>query len=491
MRIKLTDKFVQNVKPEKGEQIDIWDTTVPAFGLRVGALKKTFVVMVRVGGVKRRIALGDYPTLKLGAARTKAGEAMEAAERGSDPATTVRRAPSPRHGKTIGELVPEFIEKHCKKKNRDWKKQESIFNLDVLPAWEKRLATSIKRSDCIELIDTAARRTSDVTANRVRAHVSRFFNWLIERDTPGIEANPMTRVPPPGDETRRQRVLSDDELALCWRCWDAGTPGAPFGTIFKLLAVTLQRRDEVGYMRWPDIDLDNGVWVVPAEHAKNKLPLAVPLSTLAVKILRAHPVADPAGYVFPSANGSGNPASGYSKAKLQLDIAITAALAATTSALPGRTLTPSARTGTVVLTAAGHRPFSSADEKRVIGIRHGGEWGFAQLEDIRSPAEATADVLRPFATSEPSDGWQLGFEPWWLHDLRRVGRTGLSRLGVSSFIGERVIGHISGEAQSVRATYDVYSFFNEKRDALERWSGHLEALIAGSATSVIPMRISS
>jgi hypothetical protein len=45
--------------------------------------------------------------------------------------------------------------------------------------------------------------------------------------------------------------------------------------------------------------------------------------------------------------------------------------------------------------------------------------------------------------------------PFVLHDLRRSGRTGIARLGVSPFIAERVLNHITGEARSVRATYDV------------------------------------
>jgi hypothetical protein len=67
----------------------------------------------------------------------------------------------------------------------------------------------------------------------------------------------------------------------------------------------------------------------------------------------------------------------------------------------------------------------------------------------------------------------------------------MSRLGVSPFIAERVLNHISGEAQSVRATYDVYSYFDEKRAALELWSGHLEAVISGQSAGVVPLRILS
>jgi hypothetical protein len=37
----------------------------------------------------------------------------------------------------------------------------------------------------------------------------------------------------------------------------------------------------------------------------------------------------------------------------------------------------------------------------------------------------------------------------------------------------------------------VYDYFDEKREALEKWSRHVEAVIAGHATNVIPLRVAS
>jgi hypothetical protein len=175
MRVKLTDKFLNGIKlPQGGAQMDVWDATLPGFGVRVGARKKTFMAMLYVSGKKRRITLGEYGPggITLADARKKAGEADHAAEKGDDPAVVVGRRPAARDGKKIGDLVPEFVKLHCMKKNKDWKNQQGIFERDVLPYWRNRLATSIKRRDCIELLDRAAERTSDTSANRVRAHLS-------------------------------------------------------------------------------------------------------------------------------------------------------------------------------------------------------------------------------------------------------------------------------------------------------------------------------
>jgi integrase len=66
-----------------------------------------------------------------------------------------------------------------------------------------------------------------------------------------------------------------------------------------------------------------------------------------------------------------------------------------------------------------------------------------------------------------------GIEPFTLHDLRRTCRTGLARLKVLPHIAERVLGHAQ---ERITATYDVHSYLDEKRAALEAWAAHLEQL---------------
>jgi integrase len=59
---------------------------------------------------------------------------------------------------------------------------------------------------------------------------------------------------------------------------------------------------------------------------------------------------------------------------------------------------------------------------------------------------------------------------WTLHDLRRTGRSLMSRAKIPSDHAERVMGHVIG---GVRETYDRYEYLDEKRDALAK----LEALV--------------
>ena len=107
------------------------------------------------------------------------------------------------------------------------------------------------------------------------------FAFALDRDL--ITASPAVRIPRPGQEQRRDRVLSDTELRARWLAWD-DLP-APMAAFYRLRLLTAQRGGEVASMRWQDVDLESGWWTIPAGASKNKLAHRVPLNVSAVNIL--------------------------------------------------------------------------------------------------------------------------------------------------------------------------------------------------------------
>jgi integrase len=73
-------------------------------------------------------------------------------------------------------------------------------------------------------------------------------------------------------------------------------------------------------------------------------------------------------------------------------------------------------------------------------------------------------------------------DEWRLHDLRRTFRTGLGRLGIAPHVAEACLNHLP--AKLVR-TYDRHTYEAEKRQAVDRWSAHIKALLAGKSGSNI------
>ena len=124
-----------------------------------------------------------------------------------------------------------------------------------------------------------------------------------------------------GAKKPRQRVLSDAELREIWRATEA-TP-YPFGPFVRALLVTGQRLREVANAKWSEFDLEKALWTIPPERMKGDAAHEVPLSPLALEILRSASEDDkrsrsPGAYVF-STTGGKAPISGFSKAKIALD----------------------------------------------------------------------------------------------------------------------------------------------------------------------------
>ncbi len=71
------------------------------------------------------------------------------------------------------------------------------------------------------------------------------------------------------------------------------------------------------------------------------------------------------------------------------------------------------------------------------------------------------------------DNRMLNIKPWTPHDLRRSVRTGLSRLGCPSEVGEAVLGH---SKKGIVGTYDLHQYEPECREWLQIWADHLDEL---------------
>ena len=91
--------------------------------------------------------------------------------------------------------------------------------------------------------------------------------------------------------------------------------GYPFGAAIKMLILTGARREEVGGMKWSEID--PGKWTLPASRAKNGLDHITPLSAPAMAVLDSVPRIGRSDLVFTT--NSAAPVSGWSKAKVQID----------------------------------------------------------------------------------------------------------------------------------------------------------------------------
>jgi integrase len=372
MRLLLTDRFCERAKVTK--QTDYFDEKVSGLALRVSAGAKSWSLMYKVGGRKVRITLGRYPTMSLGAARTRALEAKVDIAEG--------RSPVPAAAGTLRSVVDEHVRREAGLRTIELRRR--IFERLVLPVLGDHPITDIRRTDIVRLLDRIEDDNGPSAAHVTLAHLSALFNWYASRNddfhSPIVRG--MGRVKP--KERARNRTLSDDEIRLVWT---AASGAGTFGRLVQFLLLVGVRRNEAAHMSRAELKGD--VWTIPAERMKAKAEHVVPLSPMALALLPAK-----GEWMF----GDPGPLTNFSRRKAKLDRAVPMA--------QGWVLHDLRRTARSLLSRAG----VNADiAERCLAHTIGGVRGVydrhAYLEEKRAAFERLASLVQSIV--DPPAGMSL------------------------------------------------------------------------------------
>jgi integrase len=282
-----------------------------------------------------RVTLGRTDQLKLAEARDLARDAAKAVRKGVDVNAEKRRAIIARKAErdhvrrvelqtgfapgSFGETAEHYIAQECGALRRG-AEVEALIRRSLLPAWGKRSLNELRRRDLTALLDPVIKTGKVQSAHKLREVAIRIVNWAVDRGD--IEVNYLASASRGRKRagilrrSRRDRVLTDDEIRALWPACDQ--VGEPYGALVRLALLLGQRRDEIAGMTWRELDLDAGLWVIPAARYKTGIEHAVPLPAAAVALLRKlaeSKVCD--RFVFSTTPGTRF--SGYSKSKERLD----------------------------------------------------------------------------------------------------------------------------------------------------------------------------
>jgi integrase len=327
--VNLTDFKVRALRPGPTGEYVQGDTQVPGFGVRVRSSGATsYIVSKRLPGQIRptRITLGRVGELSLQDARTKAREAIAATRQGvrlnagkQRSQARVRRVKTATgyYPDTFGATAARYIELECRNLARG-AEVAAVIRRGLLPVWGERPLAELRRRDLTALLDPVAATGRTQAAHKLREIAIRIVNWAIDRGD--LEVNYLAS-PSRGRRrsgiirrTRRDRVLSDNEIRAVWQACEPA--GWPFRELVRLALLLGQRRDEIAGMEWGELDFVRGVWVIPAVRYKTRVDHAVPLSAAVVALIGAMPkLCD--RFVFSTMPGTHF--SGFSKSKARLD----------------------------------------------------------------------------------------------------------------------------------------------------------------------------
>lgn len=303
---KITKAAVDRLAPD-GEWL--WDTTVKGFGARRQVDGVFYYLRYRYAGSQRVKSIGRHGSpFTPETARLKAMEKLGKLASGADPfaAEAVVLA-----AETLGAEVKRYLQRRrAAMKPRSFLEIERHLTNHAGPLAKLRLANIDRRTIAVRLAEIEE-GSGPVARNRVRSSLSAFFSWAITEGF--IEFNPVAGTGKADEGGSRDRVLSEAELARVW----AALEEDQFGDIVRLLVLTGQRREEIGGLRWSEIDFDRGLIVLPPARTKNKRQHELPLSAQALTILERQPRRKDRDLIFGIGEG---PFSGWSDCKAALDV---------------------------------------------------------------------------------------------------------------------------------------------------------------------------
>lgn len=345
-RKTLSDIGVANLKP-RPQRYAFPDPELRGHYVRVtpsGA--KTFSVVARdPQGKQVWAAVGPADVLRIEEARERGRKALQRIREGLPPFDAPPARPV-----TFQEVADSWLKRHvAAKKLRSASEIERCLKVYVMDQWRDLPFADIRRGDITKLLDEIEDNNGPRQADMVLAIIRGISNWHAARHDDYVSpvARGMKRKP----MTKRDRILSDDELRLIWNRSDkAGT----FGAIVRIALLTAQRREKIATMRWADITGD--VWTVPGTAREKGVGGVLKLPPAAMAAISARPRMASNPHVFA---GRGNSAfNSFSKTKAAFDAALPRVKVpdGTEVPIPNWTLHDLRRTARSLMSRAGVRP---------------------------------------------------------------------------------------------------------------------------------------
>lgn len=264
-QIRLTDLSVRALKGS-ADYKTFFDITLPAFGVRVGLRRKTFVI-VR-GKNRERVTIGHYPPMSVAEARTKAKKLL---------ASELEPKIAPLRFK---EATEEFVETHFADSTSAWPGNVKLTLRRHFKRLDHKKLGDITDADIKAQLDAIAGPSARLHAFRI---ARTFFRWCTKSPRRYLRHSPMEGYDAPGKDRKRARILADDELKKVWEASGTGSR-----RVFRLLILWGTRSKETTLLtrKWRE----DGVLTIPGFEdgkrvTKNGRDHAIPILPLAESVL--------------------------------------------------------------------------------------------------------------------------------------------------------------------------------------------------------------
>lgn len=291
----LTDTAARQAKPkEKPYNLSDFDG-LSLFVHNNGG--KSWHFRYSLAGARKRISLGTYPEISLREARELVVQARKMVSAGQNPDANLLRGIQQDQVPTFAEMAERWQELRrgrLKSESRRGSLSQSqrYLEKDILPIIGKLLITDVKRSDTVRVMRSVESRGAFDVAKKVRTWMSQIFRHAIVEGY--IELNPASDldvVAVAAPKVRNNPVIRMDEVPAFIADVEATRLSRITQIGIHLLLLTGVRTGELRQARLEQLDLDAGLWTIPASEVKQLHglsqqqdvdPYLVPLSRQAV-----------------------------------------------------------------------------------------------------------------------------------------------------------------------------------------------------------------
>ena len=301
----LTNTEVKQAKA-KEKPYKLFDGAGLVLKVRVNG-SKSWLFMYKKPFITKRAELvfGMYPSISLAEARELRAKANELLSKDIDPKEhkdEFNRQQQEKLSNTFEKIAASWLEIKKEKVSADhakdlWRSLE----IHIFPSLGKHPISKITAPLTINVIKPIASKGSLETVKRLTTRLNEIMNHAV--NIGHIHANPLTGIKAAFKEPKKNNMptITPDQLPELMKTISYASIKIVTRCLIEWQLHTMVRPSEAAGAKWSEIDLENNLWVIPAERMKKKREHAVPLTKQTIEILdRLQPISGHREYIFPA-----------------------------------------------------------------------------------------------------------------------------------------------------------------------------------------------
>lgn len=323
---KITKTLVDSLAvPEGAADVWAWDAELKGFGARCQkGGRKTYVIRYRTNDAartQRKLVIARCTDVTPDKARAMARDAFAAVAGGQDPAADRKPAQAAAPTITLEQMFKARIASMRAKGRDNATEVERVLLLAAHNAADfigrDKAPGAVTADDVVKFVAVHYAKGHRGAADKARGYLAAAFSWAIksandytvaERQDWGVTHNPATDVAKDqGAVGVRERNLDAAELRAFWNVCEGGVAGfsAEVEACLRMMIACGQRVRETLRIEGRELDLENGVWHMPAHKTKGrKRDHKIPIPAIVIPTLRKLKEEHGDGLLFPARKNS-------------------------------------------------------------------------------------------------------------------------------------------------------------------------------------------